>query len=145
MREILFRGKRIDNDEWVYGSFCMDALEQKNGLCGVDGFIRLYDFDMGKSQTHQVDRETVGQYTGLTDKNGKKIFEGDILNNDKMKGVVFYSEKSACFMLRWKNFSKVRKDFFKECKMADFALFVCTEVIGNIHDNPELLGGGEGG
>ena len=56
MREILFRGKRIDNDEWVEGSFCMDALEQFYGLCGVDGFIRLYDKTKGKMQTHEVDR-----------------------------------------------------------------------------------------
>ena len=68
MREILFRGKRLDNGEWVYGSFCMDALEQFNGLCGVDGFIRLYDKAKGKMQTYEVDRETIGQYTGLKDK-----------------------------------------------------------------------------
>lgn len=148
MREILFRGKRIDNDEWVYGSFCMDALEQKNGLCGIDGFIRLYDFNMGKSQTHQVDRETIGQFTGLTDKNGKKIFEGDIVESEFTKkpylvcfGEYTYTneygeEESVC-------------GWYNEEEGGYVTAFGCPDawatVIGNIHDNPELLGGGEGG
>ena len=50
MREIMFRGK-MDDGKWVYGSFCMDAREQFNGLCGVDGFIRFYDKTKGKMQT----------------------------------------------------------------------------------------------
>ena len=133
MREILFRGKLCDSEEWVYGSFCMDALEQFNGLCGVDGFIRLYDKAKGKMQMYEVDRETVGQYTGLTGKDGKKIFEGDIVNcytftgmNDYRRGVVHWDEmfcgwygKESCSLL---------------CGLGDI-----YEVIGNIHDNPELL------
>ena len=133
MREILFRGKRIDNDAWVYGSFCMDALEQKNGLCGIDGFIRLYDFESRKTQTYEVDRETVGQYTGLTDKNGRKVFEGDIVevNYDAAsfckRGEVFFTGSS--FMI--KEVSNV---------FTLYGLILWCEVIGNIHDNPELLG-----
>lgn len=135
MREILFRGKRIDNGEWVHGSFCMDALEQYNGLCGVDGFIRLYDKEKGKMQTHEVDRETVGQYTGLTDKNGKRIFEGDICRVTR-SCVLAYGKitfQNGCFwfvddgpggMLR---LCDVKTNGFK------------IEVIGNIHDNPELV------
>ena len=134
MREILFRGKRIENDEWVYGSFCMDAVEQKNGLCGVDGFIRLYDFDKGKIQMHEVDRETVGQFTGMTDKNGKKIFEGDIVEYypDGMVripqiGRVEFHDGAFGVML-----------FEKKGIFLSFAADYCT-VIGNIHDNHELL------
>lgn len=146
MREILFRGK-MDNGEWVYGSFCMDALEQFNGLCGIDGFIRLYDKGKGKMQTYEVDRETVGQYTGLMDKNGKRIFEGDIVAQnwydydeprDDSFGKVVFCEYDCSFSVM-----DVNKDGFMplgRCGSYHWEV----EVIGNIHDNPELLKGGEG-
>ena len=146
MREILFRGK-MDNGEWVYGSFCMDAREQFNGLCGVDGFIRLYDKAKGKMQTYEVDRETVGQYTGLMDKNGKRIFEGDIVAQnwydydeprDDSFGKVVFCEYDCSFSVM-----DVNKDGFMplgRCGSYHWEV----EVIGNIHDNPELLKGGEG-
>ena len=142
MREILFRGKRIDNGEWVYGSFCMDAIEQFNGLCGVDGFIRLYDKAKGKMQTYEVDRETVGQYTGLMDKNGKRIFEGDIVAQnwydydeprDDSFGKVVFCEYDCSFSVM-----DVNKDGFMplgRCGSYHWEV----EVIGNVHDNPELL------
>lgn len=141
MRDILFRGKRIDNDEWVYGSFCMDALEQFNGLCGVDGFIRLYDKTKCKMQTHEVDRETVGQYTGLTDKNGKRIFEGDIVQYHErqfdgkdvpVRDAVIYEEGGfsvrAYFLNNW-----LWNSINGNTQLRD------VEIIGNIHDKPELL------
>lgn len=138
MREILFRGKRIDNDEWVYGSFCMDAIEQKNGPCGLDGFIRLYDFDKDKTQMYEVDRETIGQFTGLTDKNGKRIFEGDIVrfSERRLSGVdisvveqVAFEEGGFCthsyFLNNWLRIGNTNLEGI--------------EIIGNIHDNPQLL------
>ena len=143
MREILFRGKK-DDDEWVYGSFCMDALEQFNGLCGVDGFIRLYDKAKGKMQTYEVDRETVGQYTGKTDKNKKRVFDGDIIRMFDAKppfdvGVVQWDDHDQCYV--------VRSTWSEKCHLTDFGNLGWPEyfeVIGNIHDNPELLKGGEG-
>lgn len=144
MREILFRGKRIDNDEWVYGSFCMDAIEQFKGPVGVDGFIRLYDKAKDKMQMHEVDRETVGQYTGLKDKNGKRIFEGDILcwvgpDGESGKVVVVYF--GGAFMLESVECPGADADLFADFEIGDQTL----EIIGNIHDNPKLLEGGADG
>lgn len=141
MREILFRGKRIDNDEWVYGSFCMDALEQKNGLCGMDGFIRLYDFDKGKTQMYEVDSETIGQFTGLTDKNGKRIFEGDIIRTKKYGKIISHANVNGfdTFEVMYEPcmFRLINKHrgFNLTGNSNDL------EIIGNIHDNPELLEG----
>ena len=141
MREILFRGKRLDNGEWVYGSFCMDAREQFNGLCGVDGFIRLYDKAKGKMQTYEVDRETVGQYTGLKDKNGKRIFEDDVCRfrewgNGEMCWVGKVHWEYQQFMISGGP-NKECETMFELC-MSRF-IPENIEVIGNITDNPELL------
>lgn len=137
MRDILFRGKRIDNDEWVYGSFCMDATEQLNGPCGADGFIRLYDKAESKMQMHEVDRETVGQYTGLIDKRGERIFEGDIvdiLTENEEIGVINWSDGG--FIVSADGFCV---DFLHNISGKD------VEVIGNNHDSPVSFRGARNG
>ena len=142
MRDILFRGKRLDNGEWVYGSFCMDAREQFNGLCGVDGFIRLYDKAKGKMQSHEVDRETVGQYTGLRDKNGKRIFEGDMVSTDIERPYLIVEFRDGCFMFNCNDGGEDYYDIMLPILKDPQSVYKYGEVIGNIHDNQELLEGG---
>ena len=128
MREILFRGK-ITQDEWVYGFYENVKLEEAT-IHYINGKI--------------VSSKTVGQFTGLTDKNGKKIFEGDIVkaiqteyDEDKEQPIVFEVKgemifEDGCFGLRAKHFV----DFYATMWQEDN---VELEIIGNIHDNPELL------
>lgn len=152
MREILFRGKRKVNDEWVQGFLFVS----RKGECK----IKWYDPEYGSAKTSEVYPDTVGQYTGLTDKNGKKIFEGDVIKSDNGKqsavSVVCYGEFSPrMFYDLLENFVMPRPKeklvglFLKSTKN-DEEMFLsnCSkliEVIGNIHDNPELLGGADGG
>ena len=73
-KRLNFVAKREDNGEWVFGSFIPDALEGSNSDLVSWGFIRRYNRGIGKMETIEVDRETVGQFTGLHDKNGVKIY-----------------------------------------------------------------------
>lgn len=139
MREILFRGKREDNGEWVEGYYIYETDE-----CSFE----LHLISDNKSVVTEVVPETVGQYTGLIDKNGKKIFEGDIIRvehdlwhgeNKKTResdiGVVLYNTNTAEFGVKINGYSNCLT--LRRWK-GDF-----NEVIGNIHDNPEPLEGGE--
>ncbi len=126
MREILFRGKRVDNGEWVEGDLLTPPKE---------GFIQVYEISDTHSlmgDRYEVNPDTVGQFTGLTDKNGKKIFEGDIIICDTstyryVTGTVKYSENASCYYIKALNSSN---DYMFNC---DNILI----IIGNIHDNPE--------
>ena len=126
MREILFRGKQIDTGAWVEGAFCMKDCDDPFGeLVDRPSIIKYEEPHSG--YWFRVDPETVGQFTGLTDKNGKKIFEGDIIKakNKCLDGTDHEAKVVA--------------------EIDDFYLMWCikhsieTEIIGNIHDNPELL------
>ena len=118
MREILFRGERVDSDEWVYGF-----------LVKMWGQYHIVDQN-NENSAYMIEPETVGQYTGLTDKNGKKIFEGDIL----LKGFEKVLVKWNANQCRWGIYSNNYEICgFNESTQGYF------EVIGNVHDNSELL------
>ena len=121
MREILFRGKRKDNGEWVYGFYCYNPLMKR---------AEIFSFDETRSYVYEVIPETVGQFTGLTDKNGKKIFEGDILEGLCGLHKAYFDAGFVCF--DWENINGKPKESFSG--FADD-----YEIIGNIHDNPEFL------
>ena len=139
MREILFRGKRTDCGEWVEGYAAMSGgtfIICDNGLT-YGGFI-----------VYEVIPETVGQYTGLTDKNGKRIFEGDIVKGIAYSveriGVIVWIDEIASFGVRyfkrqnpptWEIPSILRRASMG--KTDEFA----AEVIGNIHVSLDLLEG----
>ena len=125
MREILFRGKRLSDGGWSYGNL-------RIANTGVT-IIVPNDTPLGKYG--KVDPEAVGQFTGLTDKNGVKIFEGDvvdILTENEEIGVVKYEDGG--FLVSADGFCV---DFHSNINGTDL------EVIGNIFDNPELVKGGE--
>lgn len=134
MREILFRGQRTDNHQWVEGFFIMDDLENPNP----------YIVNRWK---HRVSHKTIGQYTGLTDKNGKKVFEGDILSIAKtMDGWGKYYvpplEYPVNVIVKWDFCAWMWETLCADKRYITFPEAWChyeCEVIGNIHDNPELL------
>lgn len=123
MREYLFRGKTIANGKWSEGTL----LVTKQGCC-ITPDATVYV---------AVDPETVGQYTGLTYKNGTKIFEGDIVKyGDTVHNVVFEQRNgTAYFGLVYSTLETLSFGYYQDLKQ--------IEVIGNIYDNPELVGGEE--
>lgn len=138
MREIEFRGKSLVTREWLLGNLVC----AENGhpyilspdVCVVDGHHIRKEDDMPR----YIDPATVGQYTGLKDKNGTKIYEGDILSSDLGRPIVV-EYKNGAFMLRCTYNENVYHDIFFPCDEVPQSTISWTEVIGNIHDNKELL------
>ena len=132
MREILFRGKRLDNGEWVEGNLFVSD---------TDGGTYILEGSRIVTIEWEVDPSTVCQYTGLTDKNGKRIFEGDIVQYHErqfdgkdvpVRDAVIYEEGGfsvrAYFLNNW-----LWNSINGNTQLRD------VEIIGNIHDKPELL------
>ena len=148
MREILFRGKRLQGGEWVEGYFFKSDINKKERESGKATMIFTPDCDtfIMVPECHNsfmVVSDTVGQYTGLKDKHGKRIFEGDILRwtgEDGETGKVIVIFAGGSFLLKCVEVLDAPADPFDEFDRGGQTL----EVIGNIHDNPELLKGGEG-
>lgn len=124
MRTIEFRGKRLDNRVWIYGSLIVYTnLEGNRNTYIVDDSGNIYE----------VDPTTVGQYTGLKDNTSQKIFEGDVLR--------MYDNKRYSFTCIYR---QSHSAFLGQCNetrlgLANVTERVSKEIIGNVHDNPELL------
>ena len=133
MRDILFRGKRLDNGEWVYGFYC----HVPRGRLDRDEHLIQTVMKSGKmGMLHCVDPSTVGQYAGIRDKNGERIFEGDIVKGR-------YSGKVAAVQAEVWNCGCCHGVLGFSTETCDPDLGDTLVVIGNIHDNTELLEGGE--
>lgn len=137
IRDILFRGRRVDNGEWIYGYYvtrsnhaCFERELKYASFILKDEFM---DWGLGELAEYKVIPETVGQFTGMHDKFNQRIFEGDIVvcfspEYGYVNKEVYYAEDEAKFVLG-------------SCGTKyEFGEYTSVEVIGNIYDNPELLG-----
>ena len=180
MREILFRGKKTNKDKWIYGVPVKGTEYDESEILMIESVFACDEYACRGCDFEPVIPSTVGQYTGMIDKNGKKIFEGDIVKckhewqnqgrtmdtdevaflEQKIRGAYGkYIDKSLGEIFRW------RFHYFRNYAVEYYALngglrvrngscfhsltqtYITNrdlEVIGNIHDNPELLKGGEG-
>ena len=155
MRDIKFRGKPLLNNAWIVGYLIIDNISDKyyilpNGnscnesdKMGEEGLLHIFTFE--------VDKKTIGQYTGLKDRNMKEIYEGDIVKITEKKNIlkhkvipmkpiiaeISWSEEYLAYIL----ITTSAKDAFEN--LADYLEEYDLEVIGNIYDNPELLEEGE--
>ena len=135
IREVIFRGKRANNGEWVEGDLLQIKYYNKPIIeCKIMPQTPV-------SSAVPVLPETIGQFTGLADKNGVRIFEGDICRfkrfNDIHVGEIVFNVTTASFVMRYQSIVGA----YGEKATQKMLLSVCDdiEVIGNIHDNPELL------
>lgn len=137
MRTIKFRGKEIETNQWVYG----DLLQCPNKY----PTIRMWEeaYPIARSIDFVVFPDTIGQFTGLHDKNGREIYEGDIISTHLGACEVIHSDYGWAFCTREENKMNTRDKLYYHTFNAWSGYIECGFVIGNIHDNPELMKGGE--
>lgn len=141
IRDIIFRGKRLDNGEWVESGSLLRTKNEETGeflifLGSAKPAVYIFNTEkdivsvtsLDECAYYRVDPSSVGQYTGLTDRNGKKIFEGDIV-----------LRFGCCYKVYFENGQWVAVD--KHGFWVELYDDVTYTVIGNIHDNPDLLEG----
>ena len=139
MREIKFRGQRVDTGEWVYGYYANYTYQGKNKITGH--FVFEYP-----NKQYEIYTETVGQFTGLYDLNGTEVYEGDIVeltNTYKgmnTKSIVEIDFIDFTFAGKWAEEYSPSGYMYNPLGSYNFPI-VTIEVIGNIYENPELLEG----
>lgn len=146
MRERISRGKRIDNNEWIYWNRYGRLLDINGEPTNIEintSALRPYAFYINELPV--IREDTVGDYTGLTDKNGKRIFEGDIVElydgETVWRAVVEFGNPNGNYSWGWQlspiGNVDINTDILCWVEMEEAGAY--CEVIGNIHDNPELL------
>jgi uncharacterized phage protein (TIGR01671 family) len=133
MRQILFRGFNRKNNVWLYGFYLQNRKAH---------FVAPDEFAYGKTwEDYEIDPETLGQYTGLKDRNGKEIYEGDILTNERgdILHVVAYNGEKASFVGVIPSLKEKNGKPFTTGLNQPWLTNKEKKVIGNIHDNQELL------
>ena len=132
MREILFRGRQTDKEKWIYGVPVKGTSADESEILIIESVFKCDEYACRGCEFAPVIPSTVGQYTGLTDKNGRRIFDGDICKHrsnysgNTVISVVTYTDGHFLALV---------------CENSGFELSEKLEVIGNIHDNPELFKG----
>ena len=129
-----FRGKRLDSGEWMYGFY----QPHKNGnVIFIGDYGGLTDIP----KLHKVLPESVGQWTGLVDRNGKEIYEGDVIRFTRNTGPIYKPTISSdVCVVRWiEERSSFRLCYKTQQQKFHSSCFAKYEIIGNIHDNPELM------
>lgn len=135
MREIKFRGKSLKTGKWFYGNLYDQDTHGRTHICTIHGGCLC------------IDTETIGQYTGLKDRNSKEIYEGDVVllgDNCKIPYVVEWQEEIAMFIVSTQGFVNCGcVGIYDTNDFRQVSAFGGCRIIGNIHDNPELVKGGE--
>ena len=126
MRKIKFRGKRRDDNKWVYGYVC------KCDIIPIDKYKESNFGFLEEQECYYCHKDTIGQFTGLKDKNGKEIYEGDIVNFEGI-WLIYFDEQVGILLLK----NCINKGGLD--RVFGYSYVQNSEIIGNIYDNPELI------